>query len=104
MELSGEKCVTGSLVIPITMGLTQALTNSQAENFMPAVDRVRQDLRGGIKNRFSNLSQSKTYTNCLFLDPIFKLYFENQATVEETKRRIIALVFQEQNKALDQNT
>lgn len=34
-----------------TMGLTPALTK-QAENFMPAVDRVRQDLRGGIKNRY----------------------------------------------------
>ncbi|CAH2109214.1 unnamed protein product [Euphydryas editha] len=36
--------------------------------------------------------------------PIFKLYYENQATTEETKCRIIALVVQEQNKALDQNT
>lgn len=77
-ELSGEKYVTGSLVIPITMGLTQSLTNLHAENFMLAVDRMRQDIIGGIKIRFSNLSQSKTFTNCMFLDPRFKLYFEDQ--------------------------
>lgn len=103
-ELSGEKYVTRSLVIPITMGLTQALTNLEAENFMPAVDRVRQDIIGGIKTRFNNLSRSKTFTNCMFLDPRFKLYFEEQTIAEETKRRIISLVVQEQNKALAQNT
>lgn len=69
-ELSGEKYVTGSLFIPITMGLTQALTNLDAAKFMPAVDRVRQDIIGGIKNRFSNLSRT-TEPNVLH---IYKLY------------------------------
>lgn len=47
---------------------------------------------------------SYTFTNYMFLDPRFKLYFENEAIAEETKRRIISLVVQEQNKTLAQNT
>lgn len=89
--------MTRSLVIPITVGLTKVLQNME-DNLMPAVDRVRQDIIGGIGNRFRHLSYSRTFTNCMFLDPRFKLCFEDQATAEETKRRITALVVQEQNK------
>ncbi|CAH0714329.1 unnamed protein product, partial [Brenthis ino] len=97
-ELSGEKYLTGSLVIPITTGLTKVLQNYENENLMPIVDRVRQDLLGGIGNRFNNLTQSRTFTNCMFLDPRFKFYFNDQATALETKRRIIAFVIQEQSR------
>ncbi|CAH0717193.1 unnamed protein product, partial [Brenthis ino] len=97
-ELSGEKYLTGSLVIPITTGLTKVLQNYENENLMPIVDRVRQDLLGGIGNRFNNLTQSRTFTNCMFLDPRFKFYFNDQATALETKRRITAFVIQEQSR------
>ncbi|CAH2103396.1 unnamed protein product [Euphydryas editha] len=92
-ELSGQKYITGSLVIPITIGLTKALENLGQQNiFMPLVERLRQDLIGNIKKRFLNLNQSKTFANCMFLDPRFKFYFDDAHVADETKRRIIGLV------------
>ncbi|KAL0811816.1 hypothetical protein ABMA28_009244 [Loxostege sticticalis] len=96
-ELCGENYVTGSLLIPRTTGLIKALEQLTLDDvLMPCVEEMRQDLIGGIKNRFAHLSRSRTFTNCMFLDPRFKLYFEDAGVAEQTKQRILAMVAQEQ--------
>ncbi|KAF9408106.1 hypothetical protein HW555_012080 [Spodoptera exigua] len=46
-ELSGQKYITGSLVIPITVELIKALEQLGEQNiFMPDIDKIRQDLVG----------------------------------------------------------
>ncbi|CAF4948123.1 unnamed protein product [Pieris macdunnoughi] len=77
-EMSGQKYVSGSSVIPLTIGLTNALkeiasqTYRQENNidiFPDEVEMCRQDLLSEIGTRFSNLEQSRTYTVAMFLDP-----------------------------------
>ncbi|KAL0902470.1 hypothetical protein ABMA27_000328 [Loxostege sticticalis] len=96
-ELCGENYVTGSLLIPLTTGLIKALEQLPLNDvLMPCVEEMRQHLIGGIKNRFAHLSRSRTFTNCMFLDPRFKLYFEDAGVAEQTKQRILAMVAQQQ--------
>ncbi|KAF9416040.1 hypothetical protein HW555_006452 [Spodoptera exigua] len=52
----------------------------------------RQDLLAEIGTRFSNLEQSRTYTVAMFLDPRYKLYFENENIADATKKHIVNLV------------
>ncbi|XP_050561099.1 zinc finger BED domain-containing protein 4 [Spodoptera frugiperda] len=92
-ELSGQKYITGSLVIPITVGLIKALEQLGEQNvLMSDIDKIRQDLIGNIKRRFYNLNNSKTFGNCMFLDPRFKFYFDDPHVADETKRRMVSLV------------
>ncbi|KAF9816277.1 hypothetical protein SFRURICE_003828, partial [Spodoptera frugiperda] len=92
-ELSSQKYITGSLVIPITVGLIKALEQLGEQHvFMSDIDKIRQDLIGNIKRRFYNLNNSKTFGNCMFLDPRFKFYFDDPHVAEETKRRMVSLV------------
>lgn len=100
-EMSGQKYVSGSSVIPLTVGLISALgevaslTYRQEKNidvFPDEVEMCRQDLLSEISTRFSNLEQSRTYTVAMFLDPRYKLYFENDNVADTTKRHIVGLV------------
>ncbi|CAH2109251.1 unnamed protein product [Euphydryas editha] len=59
---------------------------------MPLVERLRQDLIRNIRRRFLNLNQSRTFSNCVFLDPRFKFYFGDAHVADRTKRRIIGLI------------
>ncbi|XP_035430864.2 zinc finger BED domain-containing protein 4-like [Spodoptera frugiperda] len=59
---------------------------------MPDIDKIRQDLIEDIKRRFSNLNNSKTFGNCMFLCPKSKFYFDDPHVAEETKRRMVSLV------------
>lgn len=96
-ELSGQKYITGSLVIPITIGLIKALEKLGIQrHFLPVVDKLRQDLIGNLKNRFLNLNRSKTFGYCLFLDPRFKFYFSDPIIADDIKRRIISLLTTQQ--------
>lgn len=93
-EMSGQKYVSGSSVIPITVGLTNALqeiateTYRQENNisiFPDEVEMCRQDLLSEINSRFQNLERSRTLTISTFLDPRYKLYFQNATVAENTK-------------------
>lgn len=88
-EMSAQNFVCGSVVIPITRGLKTALENAEDVN-IHLVDSFRQDLLGEIGRRFQNLD--RTFSLCMFLDPRFKLYFEDSSTAEEAKRTAISLV------------
>ncbi|CAG4952948.1 unnamed protein product [Parnassius apollo] len=100
--MSDQRYVSGSSVIPLTIGLTSALneiaslTYRQENNidvFPDEVEMWRQDhLLSEISTRFSNLEQSRTYTVAMFLDPRYKLYFESENVADNTKKNIIGLV------------
>ncbi|XP_022825647.1 zinc finger BED domain-containing protein 4-like [Spodoptera litura] len=100
-EMSGQKYVSGSSVIPITVGLTNALqeiateTYRQENNisiFPDEVEMCRQDLLSEINSRFQNLERSRTLTISTFLDPRYKLYFQNATVAENTKHHVVGLV------------
>lgn len=100
-EMSSQKYVSGSSVLPITVGLTSALNeiadpSYQQSNhiavFPDEVEMCRQDLLSEIVNRFANVENSKTFTTSMFLDPRYKLYFENQTIADNTKKHKIGLV------------
>ncbi|XP_022818628.1 zinc finger BED domain-containing protein 4-like [Spodoptera litura] len=98
-EVCGQKYVTGSIIIPITTGLISSVELIETYNHPIAVQMLQQDLIGALKNRFSNLDRSRTFTLCMFLDPRFKLYFEDQHVAESTKQHVIQLVASLINKA-----
>lgn len=87
-EISGQKYVTGSIVIPITTALISSIENLDTRNYNSAAHAFRQDLIGSLKNRFV----------CMFLDPRFKLYFEDQNVADNTKQHVIQLVTAQINK------
>lgn len=91
-EVSAEKYITGSIVIPITTGLLSALDNINSNNYSTIGQNLLQDLISVLKRRFANLHRSRTFTKCMFLDPRFKLYFEDQNLADSTKQNIIQLV------------
>lgn len=91
-EISGQKYVTGSIVIPITTALISSIENLDTRNYTFAAQVLQQDLIGALKNRFGNLDKSRTFKVCMFLDPRFKLYFEDQNVADNTKQHIIHLV------------
>lgn len=94
-EMSGQKYVTGSAVIPITTALKPSLVElilNDAEPLPDEVEKVRTNLFGELVSRFSSLENSRTYTVCMFLDPRYKLYFENESTADNTKKHVIGLV------------
>lgn len=63
-----------------------------AEPLPNEVEMARQDILSGLSSRFSSLENSRTFTTCMFLDPRYKLYFENENTAESTKKYVIGLV------------
>ncbi|CAH2226343.1 jg19751 [Pararge aegeria aegeria] len=100
-EMSGQKYVSGSSVLPITVGLTSALReiadlvyqqSNDIAAFPDEIEMCRQDLLSEITTRFANVENSKTFTTAMFLDPRYKLYFENQSIAENTKKHVISLV------------
>ncbi|CAH0717085.1 unnamed protein product, partial [Brenthis ino] len=100
-EMSGQRYVSGSAVIPLTNGLISALneiaslTYRQENNidvFPDEIEMCRQDLLSEISTRFSYLEQSRTYAVAMFLDPRYKLYFQSENVAENTKKHIIGLV------------
>ncbi|CAG4984004.1 unnamed protein product [Parnassius apollo] len=91
-EVSAQKYITGSLVIPITTGLVKSLENINSNTYLDTAQKLQQDLLAAIKNRFIHLDKSGTFTTCMFLDPRFKLYFEDQYVADTTKQRIIEMI------------
>lgn len=60
-EMSGEKYVTGSAVIPITIALKSALVVFDLDGAEPLpneVEMARQDILSGLSSRFSSLENS----------------------------------------------
>lgn len=91
-EISCQKYLSGSTVLPITITLTNALEDVVDPLFPDEVETCREDLLSEITTRFSNVESSKTFTTSTFLDPRFKLYFGNPVIAEKTKRHVIELV------------
>lgn len=100
-EMSGQIYVTGSSVLPITSGLTCVLKeiadpeyqhNKNIKGFPDEVEMRRQDLLSEITSRFANVENSRTFTTSMFLDPRYKLYFENQTIADNAKKHVISLV------------
>ncbi|XP_028161108.1 zinc finger BED domain-containing protein 4-like [Ostrinia furnacalis] len=91
-EISGQKYVAGSMVIPITTGLISCLENLDSRLYHPTAQCLQQDLISKLKKRFVNLDKSRIFTRAMFLDPRFKLYFEDPTVAENTKQSIIQSV------------
>lgn len=61
-EISGQKYVTGSIVIPITTALISSIENLDTRNYNFAAQVFQKDRIGSLKNRFANLDKSRTFT------------------------------------------
>lgn len=100
-EMSSEKYLTASKIIPITRGLKASLTKLSNHVTSTAVQEVVKKMLQGISERFPNLERSGTFRLCTFLDPRYKHHvFEDASTVESAKRDAIELITGLINKKL----
>ncbi|XP_054272583.1 zinc finger BED domain-containing protein 4-like [Macrosteles quadrilineatus] len=92
-EMSTEKYLTASKVIPITKGLKSAITKLSRNVSKDLVKTISSNMLKGIDERFPNLEKSKSFSLCTFLDPKYKHYlFQEASTERETKDNVIKLV------------
>lgn len=92
-EISSEKYLIASKVIPITHALKTTLTKSFQNITSTDVKLVSNKLLSGINERFPMLENSKSSALCTLLDPRYKHHlFKFSNTVESTKKQAIELV------------
>lgn len=90
-EISAEKYLTASKVIPITHALKTALTKLSPTH--KEVKAVWNSLLEGMNKRFPLLENSRTLCLCTFLDPRYKHHlFQLPSTADTTKKQVIELV------------
>lgn len=92
-EMSGEKYMTASQIIPITRGLKSTIKKISEKVRKPVIKEIAIKLLEGISIRYANLEQSKTISLCTLLDPRYKHYFfEDRNALENTKKNAAELV------------
>ncbi|KAF9408109.1 hypothetical protein HW555_012083 [Spodoptera exigua] len=84
--ISGERYMTGSLVIVMTRCLLTACEKFIGEPFYEVTKEVIYRLRTGLVTRFGLVERSRTFATCTFLDPRYKLsVFGDQNEARNTK-------------------
>ncbi|CAK1604356.1 unnamed protein product [Parnassius mnemosyne] len=101
--ISGEKYMTGSLVIVMTRCLIAASDKLTTEPILETSKDVLYRLRTGLVTRFGLVERSKTFRTCTFLDPRYKLsVFSDQNEAKNTKNHIqdilVAMIAQESSQ------
>lgn len=91
-NISAEKSVAGSIVIPIITGLTKRIETLEHASLLSVAEKFRRQLLLAINKHFSSLTNSRIFTLCMLLDPRFKLYFEDTNIAESTTKHAINLV------------
>lgn len=98
--ISGEKYMTGSLVIVMTRCLLTACDKFIAEPLYEATKDVVYRLRTGLVTRFGLIERSRIFSICTFLDPRYKLsVFSDQNEARNTKscvqEMLVAMIAEE---------
>lgn len=98
--ISGEKYMTGSLVIVMTRCLLTVCDKFTLEPFYEATKDVVYRLRTELVTRFGLVERSRTFSTCTFLDPRYKLsVFGDQNEAKNTKTHVqemlVAMIAQE---------
>lgn len=93
-QISGEKYMTASFVIPVTAGLKKVCNKmKQTLELGDEIKQVLQELRKGLDIRFANIEYSNTFAICTFLDPRFEsIGFEEIEAANTIKKKIINLI------------
>lgn len=88
-SMSGEKYMTGSLVIVMTRCLITSCEKLSLERFGEVARRVIECLKKGLETRFANVEKSPTFSTCTFLDPRYKMsVFTDPIEARNAKRRV----------------
>lgn len=92
--VSGEKYMSGSLVIVLTNGLKDVCKKlSKVKNVSRTSKNVLKILQTEINTRLGKVEESDVLAACTFLDPRFKnLPFQDQQASDRVKKTITALV------------
>lgn len=86
-ELSGEKYITVSIIIPLIRGLQHAINKIQPRSFLG--ENLKKDIICIISKRFGSIETSKINAKSTFLDPRFKkLGFGQDANADQTQKWI----------------
>lgn len=87
-ELSGEKYITISTIIPLIRGLQHAINNRTPMTTLGK--KLQEDLQDVISRRFASIEASKVCAKATFLDPRFKnLGFSNEDNANQTENWLI---------------
>ncbi|XP_046686971.1 zinc finger BED domain-containing protein 4-like [Homalodisca vitripennis] len=98
-QISGERYVTGSQVIPLTRGLMSVCKKMQKEPFKPVIQNIINELLHGLEKRMENVEHSKTIALATLLDPRFKLaVFKDETAkqlIKKTCTELLAAIWTE---------
>lgn len=101
VQISGEKYLTGSLVIVFNRLLVNVYSNKISDDgtlHSSAVDVSKRILRG-IKSRLNNIEMSGTFSVATFLDPRYKTaFFLDKVAAESAKKKVTDMAVYEINK------
>lgn len=88
-EINTSNYVPGSMVIPITLGWKKSLENL---TILPVIETFWYQLLNEVTKYYDTLKHNQVFNTAMFLDPRFKLYFDDPSIAELTKNHIIELV------------
>ncbi|XP_050510130.1 E3 SUMO-protein ligase ZBED1-like isoform X2 [Diabrotica virgifera virgifera] len=92
--ISGELYCSGSVVIPISVGLRSVFQNlTKKDNLEHPVKEVTQLMFNSISERLANVEDSEILLSSTFLDPRFKVFaFSNDSVAEYAKTLITSAI------------
>lgn len=88
-EINTSNYVLGSVVIPITLGLKKSLENL---TILPVIETFWYQLLNEVTKYYDTLKHNQVFNTAMFLDPRFKLYFDDPSIAELTKNHVTELV------------
>lgn len=88
-EINTESFVSGSLVNPLTFGLKKSLENLKV---LPIIENFWKQLISEVTSYSDTLKEKHILNTAMFLDPRFKLYFDDLNIANSTKDKVINLV------------
>ena len=86
-ELSAEKNVSASKIIPLARGLQKITASGRSGTSSLA---LRHELTAQMATRFANIEEKGVVAIATLLDPRFKIPFSSDSAVERMKQRIIS--------------
>lgn len=88
--MSGQNYATGSLVVPIVVGLKDVLKKLSAKPYSDVVQVLLSTLKNGVRTKFENIEKCFILAVSTFLDPRFKAAaFSDQKAAESIKQKVI---------------